>query len=61
MTTPEGFVTELEADCPVVDTHNQPGIPEAYITRQEWFVKMRKTHTQKRCQGCGLWVIWEKK
>ncbi len=51
----------LELACPDVDKHHQPGIPEAYVQRQEWFVKMRKTHTQKRCQSCALWVIWVKK
>ncbi len=55
---PLGF---SEDDCPDVAEHHQPGIPEAYVKRQEWFTKMRKTHTQKRCQGCGLWVVWVKR
>ncbi len=47
--------------CSNKANHNEPGRPEDYVKRQEWFAKMRRTHTQKRCQGCGLWVIWEKK
>ncbi len=50
--------------CPNEADHNEPGKPEGldeFGNRQEWRAQMRRTHTQKRCQGCGLWVIWEKK
>jgi hypothetical protein len=61
MTTPEAFVLKLEEDCPLMADHNQPGKPGDETKLREWAAKMRRTHTQKRCQGCGLWVIWEKK
>ncbi len=48
-------------DCPNVASHYEPGIPEGYVQRQEWFTRMRKQYIQKRCQGCELWVIWVKK
>ena len=48
-------------ECPNDADHHEPGKPEAYLKRQEWAAKLRKTHIQKRCQGCALWVIWEKK
>ena len=50
-------------ECPNDADHHEPGKPEGdyFPKHQEWAAKMRRTHTQKRCQGCGLWVIWEKK
>lgn len=51
----------MSDDCPDVADHYEPGIPEDYVKRREWATKMRRTHTQKRCRGCGLWAIWVKK
>lgn len=47
------------ADCPNIDQHHEPGKPAGYVARQEWFVKMNKTHRQRRCSGCNLYVVWE--
>ena len=35
--------------------------PEGYIEWHTWTEQMYKTHRQKKCKGCGLWMIWEKK
>lgn len=46
-------------DCPVTASHNLG--PSGYLAWHEWAEEMAKTHTQKRCPGCKLWVIWEEK
>ncbi len=33
--------------------------PIGYIAWHEWAEKMIKTHTQRQCNGCGLYKIWE--
>jgi hypothetical protein len=35
--------------------------PEGYIAHSEWADAMMKTHDQRQCKGCGLWLIWEPK
>jgi hypothetical protein len=47
-----------EALCPNAKNHHQPGIPDGYLDRQDWFEKMAKTHVQTFCPSCRLWVIW---
>jgi hypothetical protein len=33
--------------------------PDGYVERAEWAEVMMDTHTQRKCRGCGLWLIWE--
>jgi len=35
--------------------------PRGYSDWHEWAEKKGKTHVQKQCKKCGLWVIWAKK
>ena len=48
-----------ETPCPNQAEHYESGKPDGYVARQEWFVKTNKTHRQRRCTGCKLYVIWE--
>ena len=41
--------------CPQVHLHSPQ--PEGYLQWHDWADKMRKTHVQKQCPGCGLWAI----
>ena len=38
--------------------HHRKDEPIGYLARQEWFIKMSKTHKQKKCSKCGLFHIW---
>lgn len=49
------------AMCPKSAQHHQPGIPDGYLERQDWFRAMAKTHQQLRCDACRLFVVWKKK
>ncbi len=44
--------------CPREEEHYEPGKPDGYLDRQEWFKEMAKTYQQTRCDGCNLYVIW---
>lgn len=46
-------------DCPEADKHTP--CPEGYIAWHRWAEEMSKTHRQRKCKGCGLYSIWEKK
>ena len=35
--------------------------PECYVEWYYWAEKMKKTHKQIKCKGCGLWSIWVKR
>lgn len=48
-----------EAICPNLEDHTYQ--PEGYIAWHQWADKMSKTHKQRKCAGCGLYVIWEPK
>jgi hypothetical protein len=45
-----------QSECPDVAAHTP--CPSSYLGWHEWAEKMAKTHRQKRCPGCGLFVIW---
>lgn len=45
--------------CPDVDAHTFA--PKTYLAWHEWAAEKAKTHVQKRCPTCALWVIWEPK
>lgn len=46
-----------EKDCPLRATHTSG--PNGYVDWHEWAPEQAKTHVQKQCPGCGLWMIWE--
>lgn len=46
--------------CPNESAHNDDG-PRDYMSRAEWAENKLKTHDQKQCPGCHLWLIWEPK
>lgn len=48
--------THPDPGCPNADQHTPH--PEGYLQHAHWAESMVKTHTQKRCRGCGLWNIW---
>ncbi len=45
--------------CPNIEDHMRG--PEGYLQWNAWAEEMAKTHRQRRCAGCGLFVIWEPK
>ena len=45
--------------CPHFEDHTLA--PEGYIAWHYWAAKMSKTHRQRKCVGCGLFVFWEPK
>lgn len=48
----------LAEDCPRASEPDHRVGPKGYIARHEWSKEMTKTHVQKQCPVCGLWVIW---
>ena len=32
--------------------------PTGYAEWHEWAERKSTTHTQQRCRGCRLWLIW---
>lgn len=48
--------TAATAECPVSLEHTEG--PNSYLAWHEWAEEMSKTHTQKKCVACGLYVIW---
>ncbi len=43
-------------DCPNRDEHTEG--PNSYQGWHVWAEQKGKTHTQKRCGGCGLFAVW---
>lgn len=52
-------MTSKAEDCPAIEAH--AACPSGYLAWHEWAARMTKTHTQRICHACGLWVIWEPK
>lgn len=52
-------MTDLERDCPRRREHCPQ--PTAYLSWMDWAEAKGKTHRKRRCRGCGLWLIWERK
>lgn len=48
-----------EKACPQRARHTKA--PEGYIAWHTWAADKARTHTQKRCPGCGLFTIWVRK
>jgi len=42
--------------CPNFERHTLG--PEGYTEWFQWADRMRQTHKQVRCRGCGLYSIW---
>ena len=47
------------ATTPECEAHTPE--PSGYVAASEWADLMMETHDQRRCRGCGLWLIWEPK
>lgn len=58
----EPGVTPLVAE-PATTPDCEPHTPQpsGYLASSEWADIMMKTHDQRQCKGCGLWLIWEPK
>jgi hypothetical protein len=52
-------VVQGDAECPNGDNHTE--CPGGYTDWHEWAARMHKTHTQRKCPGCGLYRIWVKR
>lgn len=48
-----------EQNCPARLLHRVG--PRDYGEWKQWAKEMRKTHVQRQCYECGLWVIWKPK
>ncbi len=49
--------------CPTAELHDPEvefGIP-ADVMFNDWARQKATTHRLMKCQGCGLWKIWEPK
>jgi hypothetical protein len=46
----------MSKECPNSANHTQS--PTGYVQWHEWAHKMKDTHEQTKCPGCGLWAIW---
>lgn len=44
-------------DCRTPERH-RPDEPGGFVAWTEWAEQMDKTHTQRRCPGCGLFAVW---
>lgn len=48
--------------CPAAALHtHDPTEPTDYAAWDRWAAKKAKTHIQRRCPTCKLWLIWEKR
>jgi hypothetical protein len=47
----------MARECPNAD-HHETG-PEGYIHWHAWAEEKTKTHKQRKCPDCGLWLLWE--
>ena len=59
-TKPDYMVMLDKKVCPMAHLHDpevELGVP--YASFSEWAREKVKTHRQRKCQGCGLWKIWE--
>lgn len=52
-----GGKRKIEVPCPNIEDHTDQ--PEGYIAWHWWAAKMSQTHKQRKCKGCGQYVIWE--
>lgn len=54
--TDEGLAVDPNPDCPNSAKHTPS--PTGYVAGSVWAGRMLRTHIQRACEGCGLWVIW---
>lgn len=45
--------------CPNIKKHTES--PDQFEAWAEWEKEKRKTHVNRPCWGCGLWIMWEPK
>lgn len=49
---PPQYIEQQQGECRHTPT------PEGYNEFQEFCKRASKTHSQVKCQRCGLWAIW---
>ena len=50
------FVPEFPDEC---EPHTDS--PRGYLQWHDWAERMGRSHVQRQCRGCGLWVVWERR
>lgn len=50
-------IREQRDNCPNRENHTEG--PEDYLAWYDWVEEMAKTHKQKKCPKCNLFMIWE--
>jgi len=61
-TKPNYMVLIGKEVCPTAELHDpevELGISE--VSFSEWARQKARAHRVKKCQGCGLWKVWEAK
>lgn len=53
-----GYTDQVASACQGATNPNHRIGPDNYIGRIKWAETLAKTHTQKLCPQCHLWVIW---
>ncbi len=52
----DGPLVVANPDCPNAAAHEPQ--PTGYVAWHQWAGRMARTHTQRKCDGCGLHNIW---
>lgn len=52
----EGPLENPNPECPNAAAHTAS--PVLTLHWYEWVERMLRTHDQRQCDGCGLYVIW---
>lgn len=47
---------KIAANCPQVEGHTAS--PSGYMEFHDWAYDMDRTHVQRQCDVCKMWVIW---
>ena len=53
-----GYNDEIANACSNATNPNHRIGPSSYIARQEWVERLTKTHMQRKCPKCELFVMW---
>jgi hypothetical protein len=53
------WIRAIQDACPNAAEHTYG--PRGYLAWHEWAQKAVKTHTVRRCPGCGYWLIYRRR
>ena len=53
-------IAQRRATCPNQNAHVKDA-PSGYLQWHAWAERKAKTHTQSKCPGCGLYLIWTRR